>query len=40
MLIDVEKMRLLKTNNPEMKFRLLKQNIERFFRDYIYYFNV
>ncbi len=40
MLIDVEKMRKLKTNTPEMKFLLLKPNIERFFRDYIYYFNI
>ena len=40
MLIDVERMRLLKTDSPEMKFKLLKPNIERFFRDYIYYFNV
>lgn len=40
MLIDVNKMRLLKTNNPEMRYKLVKQNIERFFRDYIYYYNV
>ena len=40
MLIDVEKMRMLKTNNSEMKFKLIKPNIERFFRDYIYYFNI
>lgn len=40
MLIDVEKMRMLKTDNPEIKFKLVKQNIERFFRDYIYYYNV
>ncbi len=40
MLIDVEKMRMLKTDNPDMKFKLVKQNLERFFRDYIYYFNV
>lgn len=40
MLIDVEKMRRLKNNTPEMKFSLLKPNIERFFRDYIYYFNI
>lgn len=40
MLIDVEKMRLLKTDNAEMKFKLLKPNIERFFRDYIYYYNI
>ncbi len=40
MLIDVEKMRMLKSNNPEMKFKLVKQNLERFFRDYIYYYNV
>lgn len=40
MFIDVERMRLLKTDSPEMKFKLLKPNIERFFRDYIYYFNV
>lgn len=40
LLIDVEKMRMLKTENPEMKFKLIKPNIERFFRDYIYYFNV
>jgi len=39
-LIDVEKMRMLKTNNSEMKFKLVKPNIERFFRDYIYYFNI
>lgn len=39
-LIDVEKMRMLKTNNSEMKFKLIKPNIERFFRDYIYYFNI
>ena len=40
LLIDVNKMRLLKTNNPEMRYKLVKQNIERFFRDYIYYYNV
>lgn len=40
MLISVEKMRLLKSESPEMKFKLLKPNIERFFRDYIYYFNL
>lgn len=40
MLIDVEKMRMLKIDNPEMKFKLVKQNLERFFRDYIYYYNV
>lgn len=40
MLIDVNKMRLLKTNNPETRYKLIKQNIERFFRDYIYYYNV
>ena len=40
MLIDVERMRLLKTENSDMKFKLLKPNIERFFRDYIYYYNV
>lgn len=40
MLIDVNKMRLLKNENPEMKYKLVKQNIERFFRDYIYYYNV
>ena len=40
MLIDVEKMRLLRTDTTEMKFKLLKTNIERFFRDYIYYYNV
>lgn len=33
-------MRLLKSESPEMKFKLLKPNIERFFRDYIYYFNI
>ena len=33
-------MRLLKTDNPEMRYKLVKQNIERFFRDYIYYYNV
>lgn len=40
MLIDVEKMRMLRNDNPEMKFKLLRPNIERFFRDYIYYFNI
>ncbi len=40
MLIDVEKMRLLKSDNPEVRYKLVKQNIERFFRDYIYYYNV
>ena len=40
MLIDVEKMRLLRTDTTEMKFKLLKTNIERFFRDYIYYYNI
>jgi len=39
-LISVDKMRLLKSESPEMKFKLLKPNIERFFRDYIYYFNL
>ena len=37
MLISVEKMRLLKSESPEMKFKLLKPNIERFF---IYYYNL
>jgi|GEM_PF-2297989 len=40
MLINVEKMRLLKTRDPEVRFKLIKQNLERFFRDYIYYYNV
>lgn len=40
MLISAEKMRLLKTRNPEVRFKLIRQNLERFFRDYIYYFNV
>lgn len=40
MLINVEKMRLLKTRNPEVRFKLIRQNLERFFRDYIYYYNV
>ncbi|MEG1705859.1 MAG: hypothetical protein RR290_04730 [Clostridia bacterium] len=40
MLIDVTKMRLLKTRDPEVRFKLIKQNLERFFRDYIYYYNV
>lgn len=40
MLIDVNKMRMLKSDNPEMRFKLVKSNIERFFRDYIYYYNV
>lgn len=40
MLIDVNKMRMLKSDDPEVRFKLVKQNIERFFRDYIYYFNV
>lgn len=40
MLIDVEKMRMLRNESSEIKFKLIKPNIERFFRDYIYYFNV
>lgn len=40
MLINVEKMRMLKSNNAEMRFKLIKQNIERFFRDCIYYYNI
>jgi len=40
MLINVEKMRMLKTRNPEVRFKLIKQNLERFFRDFIYYYNV
>jgi hypothetical protein len=40
LLIDVEKMRMLRNDNAEMKFKLIKPNIERFFRDYIYYFNI
>jgi hypothetical protein len=40
LLIDVEKMRALKNNTPEVKFKLIKQNLERFFRDYIYYYNI
>jgi hypothetical protein len=40
MLINVEKMRMLKTRDPEVRFRLIRQNLERFFRDYIYYYNV
>lgn len=40
MLINVEKMRMLKTRDPEVRFKLIKQNLERFFRDYIYYYNV
>lgn len=39
-LINVEKMRMLKSNSSEMKYRLIKQNIERFFRDCIYYYNI
>ena len=31
---------MLKSDNPEMRFKLVKSNIERFFRDYIYYYNV
>lgn len=40
MLIDVKSMRLLKTRDTETKYRLIEQNIERFFRDYIFYYNV
>lgn len=40
MLIDVEKMRMFRTNDPEVKFKLVRQNLERFFRDYLYYYNV
>lgn len=40
MLINVERMRMLKTRDPEVRFKLIKKNLERFFRDYIYYFNV
>ncbi len=40
MLIDVNTLRSLKVDESEVKFKLLKQNIERFFRDYIYYFNI
>ncbi|MEG1059122.1 MAG: hypothetical protein RSE00_02840 [Clostridia bacterium] len=40
MLINVEKMRMLKTRDPEVRFKLVHQNLERFFRDYIYYYNV
>lgn len=40
MLINVEKMRLLKTRNPEVRFKLIRKNLERFFRDYIYYYNI
>lgn len=40
MLINVEKMRMLRNENSSMKFSLIKQNLERFFRDYIYYYNV
>lgn len=40
MLINVEEMRMLKVNDTEVRFKLIRQNIERFFRDYIYYFNI
>ena len=40
MLINVENMRLLKNKDADTRFSLVKKNIERFFRDYIYYFNV
>ena len=40
MLINVEKMRMLKTKDPEVRFKLIRQNLDRFFRDYIYYYNV
>lgn len=40
MLINVENMRMLKNKNAETRFSLIKKNLERFFRDYIYYFNV
>ena len=40
MLIDVNTMRKLKVNDTNVKYKLIKQNIERFFRDYIYYFNI
>jgi hypothetical protein len=39
-LINVERMRMLKTRDPEVRFKLIKKNLERFFRDYIYYYNV
>ena len=40
MLINVDRMRMLKTKDPEVRYKLVKQNLERFFRDYIYYYNV
>ena len=40
MLIDVNTMRKLKVDDTMVKYKLIKQNIERFFRDYIYYFNI
>ena len=40
MLIDVKSMRFLKQKNTETKYKLIEQNIERFFRDYIFYYNV
>ena len=40
MLIDVNTMRKLKVDDTVVKYKLIKQNIERFFRDYIYYFNI
>lgn len=40
MLIDINTMRNLKVDSVEVKYKLIKQNIERFFRDYIYYYNI
>lgn len=40
MLIDINTMRNLKVDNAEVRYKLIKQNIERFFRDYIYYYNI
>lgn len=40
MLINIEKMRMLRNDTVEMKYNLIKPNIERFFRDYIYYYNI
>lgn len=40
MLIDVKSMRFLRQKTTQTKYKLLEQNIERFFRDYIFYYNV
>jgi hypothetical protein len=39
-MINIENLRKLRETNSDNKFKLIEKNIERFFRDLIYYFNI